>query len=133
MKCVNCEKEFEQKTSGYKRVQLLSEKREEKEVELALDLTTVTPRLYKRDERFLCADCNKLLKSASTGQQARKELFARSAPHSYIQRKRRTGDAEESGPSKRIRVSTPLKVIFEISHCINIIYSNSHYYIHALD
>ncbi|XP_060558422.1 uncharacterized protein LOC132718720 [Ruditapes philippinarum] len=111
MKCVNCNSEFEKKIKGFKRSPFVSDLRSAQDIESVLDVKGVTPKAEKSDDRFICHDCAKLLKSASTGHQAKLQLFNKTNESSYIARKRKTSTVESATP-KRPRFSrktTPLK------------------------
>lgn len=107
MRCVNCEQEFESKGKGYKRTSFISEKRSEEEIKDVLDIE-ITPKSSK-DSRFLCPVCEKLLKSASEGQQSKKELFKRTGESSYISRKRKLELSTQ--PSPKIRKTTKVSQV----------------------
>lgn len=100
MRCVNCDQEFELKGKGYKRTSFISEKRSEKYIKVILDID-ITPKTSKKDSRFLCPMCEKLLKCASEGQQSKEELIKRTGETSYISRKRKLELPLQPSPMSR--------------------------------
>ncbi|XP_053403746.1 uncharacterized protein LOC123554765 isoform X2 [Mercenaria mercenaria] len=86
--CVNCNKEFEVTGKGYKRTFLVSDKRSEIDIKGVLEID-IPPKFPKRESRFVCTECDKLLKSAIEGHRAKEELMKRTDESSYISRKRK--------------------------------------------
>lgn len=104
MECVNCGRVFETRSKGFKRVPLVGTSRSTEVVQGLLD-TTITPKSERQlDTRFLCIDCEKLLKTAEAGESARKELFGKTVEFSYIGVKRkRIVPLATSTPAKKPR------------------------------
>lgn len=114
MKCINCNCDFEARGKGYKRTALLSEKRSEQSVRSVLNVE-VTPKAEKKDTRFLCSTCEKLLKAASEGQLAKEKLLGITAETSYISRKRKLSMPQSTDSAKKSKSETP-KVSFFVEH-----------------
>ncbi|WAR16239.1 hypothetical protein MAR_030833 [Mya arenaria] len=90
MQCANCNKSFESKQSGFKRRYLINQDISTSAIKDILLNVDITPKSEKRSEsRFVCNECEKLLKTASVGVKAKEKLFSKTDETSYIGLKRR--------------------------------------------